>query len=194
MKDSKISESAGRTGIFAFEGDWDLDDLSIKSSIRPVLQLLHDECGVPFVHRRIGTEEELHYYVDKWLDENHTNYLIGYFAFHGWKGIICPGGGDIDLEQLAGLIGRRARGRMLHFSTCKTLAVPNAELQELLKQTRARTVSGYAGAVGWIESAAFDLIVLDALTEYTYPKAAGNMLLRRYKALSDRLGLVFESR
>jgi len=83
---------------------------------------------------------------------------------------------------------------MLHFSTCETLAVPKAELQKLLKQTKARTVSGYTGSVDWIESAAFDLIVLAALTEYTYPKAAGNMLLRRYKALSDRLGLVFESR
>jgi hypothetical protein len=194
VKDSEISESTDRLGIFAFEGDWDLDDLSIKSSIRPVLQLLHDACGVPFVHRRIGTEEELDYYVDKWLDENHTNYLIGYFAFHGWKGAICPGGGDIDLEQLAALIGPHAHGRMLHFSTCETLAVPKAELQRLLKQTKARTVSGYTGSVDWIESAAFDLIVLEALAEYTYPKAAGNMLLRRYKALSDRLGLVFESR
>jgi len=194
VKGSKSSESADRLGIFAFEGDWDVDDLSVKSSIRPVLQLLYDVCGVPFIHRRIGTEEELDYYIDKWLDENHSNYLIGYFAFHGWKGAICPGGGDIDLEQLAGLIGRRAQGRMLHFSTCKTLAVPSAELQEFLKQTRARTVSGYAGIVDWIESAAFDLIVLDALTNYTYTKAAGNMLLRRYQALSDRLGLVFESR
>ena len=50
------------TGVFAFEGDWH-EDLTKKDSIRPTLETLRDVQKVSFVHRRIGTAEELKYYL-----------------------------------------------------------------------------------------------------------------------------------
>jgi len=182
------------TGIFAFEGDWTPDDLEDKSSMRPTLETLRDVCDVDFIHRRIGTVAELEYYVDKWLsegvDENYDDYRVGYFAFHGSRGVIAPGEGDVTLDQLAVWIDGRAQGRTVYFGSCSTLDLDTKRVKDFLKATKAKAAGGYTTDVNWLQSAAFDLLVLDALACYhRRPHAANNYLWKHYKAFATDLGL-----
>ena len=181
------------TGVFAFEGDW-CEDLRDKDSVRPTLETLHDVKGIDFIHRRIGTTDELEYYVDKWLGgesaENYDDYLVGYFAFHGSGGVIAPGEGDVTLDQLAVWIDGRAQGRTVYFGSCSTLDLDTRRVKDFLKATKAKAAGGYTTDVNWLQSAAFDLLVLDALACYhRRPHAANNYLWKHYKAFATDLGL-----
>jgi|TARA_B100001964_G_C14019267_1_gene503056 hypothetical protein len=185
------------TGVFAFEGDW-YEDLRDKDSVRPTLETLRDVRLVDFIHRRIGTTEELKYYVDKWLGgesaENYDDYLIGYFAFHGEQGLVSPGGGDVSLDQISSWIKGRAQGRTLYFGSCSMLDLETKEIKSFLRSTKARAVVGFTKDVGWLESAAYDLILLDALAyRHRRPHTADNYLQSpkrpHFKAFAKELGL-----
>ena len=188
------------TGVFAFEGDWE-QDLKDKSSMRPTLETLHDlfqNEGFKFIYRRIGTPDELEYYVDEWLNERpkegYGDYRIGYFAFHGEKGQISPGGGNVSLEDLDDWINGRAQGRTIYFSSCSTLDLETKRIKSFLRSTKAKAVVGFTKNVNWVESAAFDLILLDALAYYhRQPRAADNYLRsprrKHLKAFVEELGL-----
>ncbi|HIG25820.1 MAG TPA: hypothetical protein EYQ49_08030 [Acidimicrobiia bacterium] len=194
-----MTTGGNEVGIFAFEGDWTPSDLRDKSSARPILELLYKvDAERPFIHRRIGTREELDHYVDKWLGQNHDVYKVGYFAFHGSPKTIWLNDHEEDdavsLKELADIIGPRASGRVIHFSTCNTLRVPDKELDNFLKTTKAQAVVGYTKTVGWIESTAFEILLLDVLCRYQRMKPASKALQKNYPALTSRLGLVFHTR
>jgi hypothetical protein len=190
VKDSEISESTDRLGIFAFEGDFDDEDLSDKTSIRPVLQLLHEHYKVPFIHRRIGTGEELDYYLEKWTDEQYANYRVGYLGFHGTEGKIWLGEEGYDLDRLEGLVGRgRAQGKCFYFGSCHTLDLHPARVTRFLRYTGAKAAIGHTIAPYWTEVAALSLILFDYLTEYRYTKNALKAFKRKHHGLADSLGL-----
>ena len=188
------------TGVFAFEGDWH-QNLRNMSSMRPTLETLRDifgADGLEFSHRRIGTADELEYYVDKWLSEEHgesyDDYRVGYFAFHGGQGLISPGGGDVSLDDLAGWINGRAQGRTLYFASCSTLDLETERIKDFLRSTGARAVVGSTKSVANLELAAFDLLLLDSLAYYhRRPHAADNYLRSpkrpHFKAFVEELGL-----
>ena len=188
------------TGVFAFEGDWE-QDLRDKSSMKPTLKTLHhltETGGFKFIHRRIDTAGELEYYVDKWLgetpEENYDDYRVGYFAFHGEEGHISPGEGDVSLKRLGTWIKGRAQGRIIYFSSCSTLNLETKEIKSFLRSTKARAVVGFTKNVNWIESTAFDLVLLDALAYYhRRPRSADNYLRspkrEHLRAFVEELGL-----
>ena len=92
-------------GVFCFEGDWEnrLDD---PKSVVPLLEAAQRIIGMPFIHRTIGTTEELDYYIGKWLQKQHARYTIGQFAFHGKEDGIGIGRTDVDLDHLANVAAR----------------------------------------------------------------------------------------
>ena len=187
--------------MFAFEGDWH-QNLRNMSSMRPTLETLRDifgADGLEFSHRRIGTADELEYYVDKWLSEepgeSYDDYRVGYFAFHGGQGLISPGGGDVSLDDLAGWINGRAQGRTLYFASCSTLDLETETIKDFLRSTGARAVVGSTKSVFNLELAAFDLLLLDSLAYYhRRPHAADNYLRSpkrpHFQAFVEELGLI----
>ena len=185
------------TGVFAFEGDWH-EDLTKKDSIRPTLETLRDVQKVSFVHRRIGTAEELKYYLERWLGGEgagiYDDYLIGYFAFHGEQGLISPGEGRVSLDQIAIWMNGRAQGRTLYFGSCSTLDLETKRIKRFLRSTKARAVVGFTRDVDWLQTAAFDLILLDALAWWHQrPHLTNNYLhnkkRKHLKAFAEELGL-----
>ena len=181
------------TGIFAFEGDWTPDNLTEDWSIRPNLETLRDMYRIGFIHRRIGTSNELRYYVEKWLTkgkENYRGYKVGYFAFHGEPGLIYPGEGGVRLYQLERWINGKAKGRVIAFHSCSTLNVKDERIKVFLNRTKASAVVGYAKDIDSLEAIAFDLLVLWALTGHE-PRVAEEILRNDYGELFDGLGLTF---
>ncbi len=186
---------SGYSGIFAFEGDWE-PDLKDKSSIRSNLETLRDAYGIEFVHRQIGTPGELRYYVEKWLKKgrgHYRHYRVGHFAFHGSPGVIWPGEGEVGVRlfQLERWINEGAKGRVIFFGSCSTIDISDKRIQSFLDRTKASAVVGFTEEVDWLESAAFELLVLEALTYFESPKKAEAHLKEKYEGFVDRLGLTF---
>ena len=180
-------------GVFSFEGDWE-HDLADKKSVRPLLETIDRVQGVRFIHRRIGTLEELDHYLDKWLQKGYSRYRIGIFSTHGTPGHIQFGNNNLTLEQLGDRIDGRAKGRVIYFDTCSTLRLGDDRIEAFRKATDADAVIGFTRDVGWTESAAFLLLLLQAFCERTRLHAVENWLATNYTGAIDRLGLKFATR
>ena len=186
---------SGYGGIFTFEGDWE-PDLKDKSSIRPNLETLRDAYGIKFIHRQIGTPGELRYYVEKWLKKgrgHYRHYRVGHFALHGSPGVLWLEEGDVGVSfsKLQGWINEGAKGRVIFFDSCSTIDISAKKIQAFLDSTKARAVVGFTKEVDWLESAAFELLVLHALTYFESPKKAELHLKEEYEEFVERLGLTF---
>lgn len=173
-------------GIFCLEGDWS-PRLTQELRIRKLLEFLASSGKIKLVYRDVGTPSDLEFYARKWGQHAYDNYKIGYFAFHGSPGGIHIGRRFLKLDQLAKALAGSCAGKVIYFGSCATLKVSTRKIQEFRAATRAKCVCGYTDDVGWFESAAFELLLFDALTWYRRIDAA-ERYLSDYRGLQRRLG------
>ena len=132
----------------------------------PLLQLLEDVQGVTYgaslqlCHRRGGGVLPLQMDSERGYANSHSILLM---AFHGSRGEIQLGRGTMSLEDLAGILEGKCKRRYIHFDSCEVLSAGKARIEAFREQTGATVVSGYRCPVGWIDSAAFSLHLLEAL-------------------------------
>lgn len=174
-------------GIFVVEGDWH-PDLRTPGTMRPLLQLLEEQANVQAVHRDVGTTTELKYYASKWSSTKYKDFRMVYLAFHGKPGKLLVGDEQVTLEELAELLGSACRGRVVHFGSCATVRVSRDRLADFKRKTGAVAVSGYEKTVGWLESAAFEAVLIGALSHYSSPRAVINYMDRTVPDLCQHLG------
>ena len=161
-----------KKGVFCLEGPW--WGIKDKSSVEPVLRLLETQANyrVPYRHFDVGTREELDFYLKKWTGASfRETHPILYLAFHGEPGGIAVGEGrnaSVTLDDLAVLLEGRCQGRVIHFGSCDTAAVHGRELRKFLARTEALAVCGYKEEVDWLESAAFDMLLLGQLQDASF--------------------------
>jgi hypothetical protein len=183
-------------GIFCLETSWDrrLDD---KTSVQPILDLLHRTGHARFIHRDVGTVEELDHYLAKWRQVQYADYSVLYFAFHGDRGSIRVGRRQVTLEELGDQLRDKASNRVVVFGSCDTLKA-KGEVEAFRRVTKAKVVCGYTRQVGWLQSAAFELVMLGALVSKGRIDARVNHLRRAYPDQVKGLGFVsypaFDSR
>ena len=156
------ASSTPKNGIFCLEGDWEAD-LRDPTSVEPILQLLKDVEGIPYVHRQVATREQLGYYVDRW--QQYSSHPILYLAFHGVEGYIdlTKESGDdsyVSLVALSDVLEGKCEGQLVHFSSCYTLQVSREELQVFMTRTKAAATCGYLNKVDFVESSALELLWL----------------------------------
>ena len=177
-----------RPGIFCLEGDW-TDRLTSALSVRPLLEMLVPQgiSTVP-IHRDVATSEELFYYLEKWLQPGYERYTVGYLAFHGEESCIGLGNEEITLDGLADFLGERARGRILYFGSCGTLAAPDEVLRDFVVRTGVKAICGYTKEVDWLYSAAFDFILLPLLLRRRYLRTVYRTLAEEHVGFVDGLG------
>jgi hypothetical protein len=168
------------------EGAWHrrLDD---KTSVLPTLDMLERLKIAHFVHRDVGTEEELYHYLTKWAQRGYGAYEVLYFAFHGVKGGITVGRGTVTLADLANKLQGKARGRLIYFGSCSVMRDREA-VEQFQLDTGAKAICGYTKDVDWVECAAFDLLVLDSLLSGQRIDARINTIRRRYGDMTKALG------
>ena len=119
-----------RKGVFCLEGEWD-SDMRKRSSVEPLLQLIRSEQGHPYIFRDVGTLEELHFYLKRWLQ--YRSYRILYLAFHGKPEKICLGDKEVDLDSLEPELSGCCRDRVIVFASCSTLDLHGNRLNGFLK-------------------------------------------------------------
>ncbi|AXH95971.1 DUF6642 family protein [Ornithinimicrobium avium] len=151
------------------------------------------------IHRDVATRKDFEYYLQTWLGRGYGAYTVGYLAFHGERRTLAlPSDEDITLDDLVEMVDVRGDGKILYLGSCSVLAGRGRSFEEDLRQfcqaTGFRAVVGYAKDVGWIESAAFDFLLLPELLNGKHTNTLHDRLEARYGRLVQTLGLRIATR
>ncbi|WFE65526.1 DUF6642 family protein [Micromonospora sp. WMMD714] len=151
-------------GVFCVEGEWHAD-LAERGSVLPTLELLERLGRLRFIHRDTATVEELRYFLDRWLSsQRYASYEVGFFALHGSPTTLhLSGRQSVELDEMAGWMAGRCTGKRLYFGSCSTLQAPEEALRAFLRETGAAMVCGFTKNVDWVESAAFETVLVERL-------------------------------
>ncbi|WP_374457960.1 DUF6642 family protein [Nocardioides sp.] len=175
-------------GIFCLEGEWD-DDLRRRRSVLPILELFERLGIARYVHRDVATREELAYYLKRWRLKSYQDYQLLYLAMHGDIGELDLGRDTLRLPDLAELIRGKAAGRTIYFGSCWTMLEDEAELQRFVRTTGATAAVGFSEEVDWLESAGFEVFLIQKLLQGRRSDAFFASITREHPALVGKLGL-----
>lgn len=153
--------------IICLEAEWlynankKKDRFNLKTE--PLLNWLKEFHHCDVIYRHILHKADLQHYLNFFqpTKRNFKNHEIIYIACHGNEASIHLEDGDIDLETLADMAGDFFEGRIVHFSSCKTLANPDIA-QNFKAKTKAKLVSGYTKTVDAMKSAIADMALFNA--------------------------------
>lgn len=185
-------------GIFCIETVW--FGTTDRTSMRPMLQWLHDAYGTPFLYRDAISHEEFFRYLDAWREMKcganggDKQYPILILAYHGGTDGIWVTDEEVDtddeedscfvrLQEIGEYLEGACENKVVHFASCSTINVSNSAIGEFLETTHASAVSGYAKDIDWTWSMAFDLLYLQGMQEAKYKFLSPT----RMKEVSDYL-------
>ena len=181
---------AALPGIFCLEGEWNPEDLSSRTSVEPILDLLERLGLATTIHRDVATTAELTFYLGKWVQRRYVRYPILYLACDGDAGALWLGSDGIGFDELAALLEGKCAGRTLLFGACLTLKLPDEDLLGFVRRTGAKAVVGYEKPVDWLDSAAFETLLLERLARGNRTDGFFHGLRRDHGGLAQQLGLV----
>lgn len=184
-----------KKGIFCLEGNWERN-LSNRSSVLPILELLERRDKVRFIYHDCSTLEEFEYYIDKWKTKKICEkFPILYFAFHGnEEGLIINLQPRIvySLEDLGTYLENSCHGKVLFFASCETMGTHGNRIRNFVEKTGSLAVLGYRLVVDWIPATAFELLVLDTMQKNVFYKTGilkiRDRIRKEYATLARELG------
>lgn len=186
----KPLSSSSALGVFCLES-WS-GDLRHRETVRPLLDVLSDQSGLRFIHRVVDSRAQLIDYLTRWPGLG--AYRLCYLACHGSAGTIYLGSDSLMLSELADELehlGVDLSGRTLYLGSCSVMAAPRSVLADLRDRTGLTCVCGYADEKGvdWLESAAFELLLFQALalSKYAQHRYALRDLVAQHSQMARRL-------
>lgn len=175
-------------GVFCIEGEWG-NRLDERISVEPMLQMLEQLRLIRFIRRDAATDIELEHYLRRW--RRYSSYRLLYLGFHGERDHLEVQPEGVSLDWVAERIGDAAEGRTVHFASCSVLDLPSERLARFCRETGARGVSGYRRDVHWLESAAFELALIQSLQQHPErPSYAYRFMHDYYGGQARALGFV----
>ncbi|MEV4416730.1 hypothetical protein [Catellatospora sp. NPDC049609] len=173
-------------GIFCIEGQW--GDLDRRESVQPILELLERLGRIRFIHKDVATPEEMDFYLSRWRLKRYSDYGVVYFAMHGDANRLeLTEGRSLSLDELGERLEGRCVGRRIYFGSCSVMRYP-AKLARFVEQTGAELACGFTVSVDWLESAAFDTVLLDLLANSSASAVSKRMASARWAPLAAHLG------
>ena len=163
-----------KKGIFCLEEPAWGGRIKDPTTVEPVLRLLEKlkDFEVPYLHHDCATREEFEFFLPKWVGGSFGKYPILYLAFHGDPGEITVGEQSVTLKDFEALLGDgTCAGRLIHFGACSTLAAREQELDRFLEHTGALAICGYRKRVDFLESCAFDVLLLGRLQSMSFRRS-----------------------
>jgi hypothetical protein len=185
------------------EWKWDPPD---RQTVAPMLDLLEAQGVAECARRDAVTEGELLHLIERWAtDGAFRGFRYLYLASHGESGKVWFA--DKRRTSIGRVADRikpcpSAKHRVAHFGSCSVLA-DDRLAEDFMDRSGIGALYGYSEDVGWIDSAALDLLLIQA-TAHCFD--SGNALPRRrhrdvmtafltdHAALVERLGLCIWTR
>lgn len=172
-------------GVFCLEGEWH-SDLENRASVLPLLDMLERLGEVKAIHRDVGTKDEAARYLGKYAQRGYDDYRVLYLAAHGDRGRLRWSNRNfMALDELGRILGTIPEDRSfyVYLGSCLTM-FRTPQVKRLVIESGAKAVIGYRNDVYWLESAAFELMLLPLLANHS-AKAKPETL---FKDLMDRHG------
>ncbi|HLT35387.1 MAG TPA: hypothetical protein VK034_03855 [Enhygromyxa sp.] len=98
----------------------------------------------------------------------------------------------MSLDQLAELLNGKCKGKIIHFGSCSTLDKHGRTLNAFLRRTGALALLGYRGTTDWLDSAAFEILLLGEIQRRSLTRPGMRAVERDVKkaapGLTKRLG------
>ncbi len=149
--------------ILTFEGSWN-SNTEKRLSVKPLLETISKLNNIKYTHCPCNTVSEFQFHLYNFTSSKASKYSVLYLAFHGHSGrIVLSDQEQMNLEDLADLLGQRFRGWSVLLSCCSILCLGEKRIKNFVKQTEVGLVIGYRKAVDWGESVSFEFIILDHL-------------------------------
>ncbi|SCL45920.1 hypothetical protein GA0070606_0886 [Micromonospora citrea] len=150
-------------GVFCVEGEWD-SDLTKRRSVLPTLDMLERLGSLQHIHKSAVTAEQFRYFLEQWSSKRYSAYEVGFFALHGAPSELwLSKSHSTSLDEVAGWMSGRWQGKRIYIGGCSVLRGSDAYLADFLYRTGASMVCGFTKQIDWIESAAFETVILDRL-------------------------------
>lgn len=182
-----------RKGIYCIEGKWWPNRIR-QDSVKPTLDLLDQSVcyNTPHLHHRTETKDYAQHLLREWLQARYAAFPILVLAFHGKPGqiIVSKGRGEsryLTLEEIGDILAGSCKGCIIHFSSCETIDVERSRLEAFLRKTRAAAVSGFRYDIEWLHSAAFEILYLGALQNYSATAHGMKAVERQIRKLAPTL-------
>jgi len=179
--------------ILCLEGLWD-NNLEQHLSVKPLLETISKLNGIKFTHCPCNTVSEFQFHLYQLFTSSKivSKFSILYLAFHGYSGrIVLSDQEQLNLEELAEIMGQRFQGWSVLLSCCSILCLGEKRIKNFIRQTEVGLVIGYRNDVDWGESISLDLIILDHIVNYTYLGWMKKRIQTRYTDLVAATGLRF---
>ena len=180
-------------GVVCFEGQWSTD-IRDQQTVQPVLELLQRSGWIRFLHRFVSSEQQLRAELRQWAQKRNSSYELCYIACHGAPGAVHLGDGVVvPAGTIAGWLAGRLQGRTVYFGAC-SVAKDTGDVVDVLKAfkrtTKARAVCAYTNDIEWLESAAFEILLLSTIGWYSRRGMpwAFRYLDENYGDMVERLG------
>ncbi|MBN1948891.1 MAG: hypothetical protein JW784_04035, partial [Candidatus Cloacimonetes bacterium] len=133
----------------------------------------------PYFHADCATVEELIFYLQKWSLKKYRRFPILYLAFHGSENGIWLGKKFFSLKELSSILANKCLNRIIVLAACGTLNINKKHLNLFLAETQALAICGYRLTVPWIESTAFELIMLAAMQDNNFDGRGVNAIQKK---------------
>lgn len=149
-------------GIICIETEWQITTKQNRRSLNtePIVYYMSEVLCIPVIYRRVATRSELQYYLKQFSKSEYSKYDMFYFNYHGWThGLKLEGEKELlTLEDLAEMAGEKVfAGKLVHFSSCRTLLGSERVVNEFMEHTHAQLVTGYTKSVDCYTSSIFDM-------------------------------------
>lgn len=175
-------------GVFCVEGDWS-SDLEKPSSVHPILLLLRERLGVPFIYLpHVNTTAQLEKDLSKWTQKKYADYPILYLAYHGKGDRLTIDREGVDLDWFAEKLRGKCEARIIHFGSCGTMGIHGNRINRFLEQTGALAVSGYTTDVDWLVSAAFELLFFAEMQGNVFFVSGAKAIRKRIMSMRGETG------
>ena len=177
--------------IFCLEGEYE-DSLHDRKTVLPMLQYLEATQDLGYIYRRTATKEEFQYYLEKTCLGKYKDYRFIYLAFHGEPHYIFPSEQTrLSLDDIAGQVNGRWKGKAVHFSSCQTIRIDETAMAQFKEVTGASLVSGYLGDIDFLDGALLDMILAFTSAGYQRLSYVPALLKKNYPELLDRTKCTF---
>ena len=119
-------------------------------------------------------------------------YGILFLAFHGDPEVLyLPGEKgkreELSLSELGDLLEGKCKGKVIYFGSCGTLYTHLTKLKSFLRKTSALAICGYKEDIDWMQSSAFEILLLDAFQKRAFTRQGMELVLRDIKDISPKL-------
>ena len=172
--------------VFCLEGDWQ-KDMRDNSSVRAALIFLQQNCNIKYIFKQCGTRENLEYYLSMWRQKKYSAYSICYLAFHGQPESIQVGKEFVTLDELGDLLHDSCENKIIHFGSCKTLSTDTKRIEKFLENTGALCVCGFESEINFVESSAFDMVLIEMFQQYKDIAMLDKNIRKNYRSFVKRL-------